>query len=175
MTRVCLVGDDDVDLRSELLASDTAREALSSYELTRPYANCIGVETISVGAAVSLLNDLDWYLRRYAADALVLEPSVSRTEWLSRALATAIRNERLAPGETGTFLKIYGVVPVDEGAANDGDAQDPRAPDDGGPDAAHALVEPLYARRIGGETPAYDLQEVLETVVVRVTAEEFGA
>jgi hypothetical protein len=156
VTRVCLVGPDDVDLRAELLASETARDALSSYHLAEPWANCVAVETISVGAAVSLCNDLNWYLRRYVDDALVLEPSVSEAEWLSRSLATAIRNDRVEPAETGTFLKIYGVVePDDDGLA--------------------ALADPLFARRIGDETPGYDLREVVDTLVVRVTPEEFGA
>lgn len=156
MTRVCLVGADAVDLRGELLASETARDALSSYELDEPWANCVAVETISVGAAVSLCNDLNWYLRRYVEDALVLEPSVSETEWLSRSLAAAVRNERVEPDETGTFLKIYGVV-------------------EGGDEEPGVLTDPLFARRVGDETPGYDLREVAETLVVRVTADEFGA
>lgn len=157
MTRVCLVGGEDVDLRAELLASETASDALSAYELETPFANCVAVETISLGAAVSLCNDLNWYLRRYADDAIVLEPSVSEAEWLSRSLATAIRNERIAAGETGTFLKIYGVVEPAEAAR------------------PNELVEPLLARRIGDETPEYDLRDVADTVTVRVTASEFGA
>ena len=158
MTRVCLVGDDDVDLRAELLASETARDALSSYELVRPYVNCVAVDTISLGAAVSLCNDVNWYLRRYVADALVLEPSISETEWLSRSLATAVRNDRIAADQTDTFLKIYGVVEPTE--------------DSGG---RPGLAEPMFARRVGGETPTYDLRDVTETLVVRVTATEFGA
>ena len=157
MTRVCLVGADDLDLRAELTASETARDALASYELEEPYANCVAVDTISIGAAVSLCNDLNWYLRRYTRDAVVLEPSVSDEEWLSRSLATAVRNDRIAPGETATFLKIYGVVAPEEG------------------DRPPALAEPLFARRVGGETPEYDLREVVDTLVVRVTASEFGA
>lgn len=158
MTRVCLVGDDDVDLRAELLASETARDALSSYELHQPFANCVAVDTISLGAAVSLCNDLNWYLRRYVDDALVLEPSITEAEWLSRSLATAVRNERITADETDTFLKIYGVVEPDEPA-----------------EGPQALAEPLFARRVGGETPEYDLREVADTLVVRVTATEFGA
>lgn len=175
MTRVCLVGDDDVDLRRELLASETARDALSSYDIEEPYANTVAVETISLGAAVSLLNDLNWYLVRYAADALVLEPSVSGTEWLSRGVARAIRAEELEPAATGELLKIYGVAtpsPPDEAAESedrDEDAPPPPA------SASPRLVEPLYARRVGEGTPEYDLRDVDDTVVVRVTPAEFGA
>lgn len=154
MTRVMLLGTDDVSLRSDLLAYETAREALSSYNITEPYANSIAVDTISIGTAVSFLNDLNWYLARLVADALVLEPSVSESEWLSRSLATAIRNEDTDPGDTGDHLKIYGVV----------------IPEDGPP----WLTEPMYAQRVGETIPEYDLHEVEETLIIRVTPTEFG-
>ncbi|PSQ16390.1 hypothetical protein BRD00_11420 [Halobacteriales archaeon QS_8_69_26] len=148
MTRVCLVGSGDTDVRRELLSRETAREALSTYELGEPFENTLAVETVSLGAAVALLNDLNWYLVRFTDAALVLEPSVSDEEWLSRDLASAVRNERVDPSETDEFLRIYGV-------------------EDG------RLVEPLHARRTGG-VPEYDLRGVEETVVVRVTEDEFG-
>ena len=149
MTTVCLVGSADVDLRAELLDRETSRRALSSYELTAPYENTIGVSTISLGAAVSLLNDLSWYLTRFTDAALVYEPSVSTDEWLSRSLATAIRDGEIEAGETGALLKIYGIEDS-------------------------ALVEPMFAQRVGGAVPSYDLREVDETLVVRVLETEFG-
>ena len=149
MTTVCLVGSADVDLRAELLDRETSRRALSSYELTAPYENTIGVSTISLGAAVSLLNDLSWYLTRFTDAALVYEPSVSTDEWLSRSLATAIRDGEIEAGETGALLKIYGI-------------------EDG------VLVEPMFAQRVEGTIPSYDLREVDETLVVRVLETEFG-
>ncbi|EMA45435.1 DUF5804 family protein [Halococcus saccharolyticus] len=148
MTQVCIVGAPDVAVRYELLSRETAREALSTYDLHEPYANTLALRTVSLGAAVSLLNDLNWYLVRFASDALVLEPSISETEWLSRDLATAVRDERTAPDETGENCKIYGVS------------------DD-------ELVEPMYVVRTNG-LPEYDLQEVDDTLVVRITNEEFG-
>lgn len=148
VTRVCLLGTDDVDLRFELLSRETSREALATYDLSEPFENAVAVETVSLGAAVALLNDLNWYLVRFADEALVLDPSVSETEWLSRALATAVRNGAVDPDETGEYLKIYGV-------------------EDG------RLVEPLYVRRTEGEHPEYDLRDVEETVVVRVGRDEF--
>lgn len=148
MTRVCLVGRDDVNLRYELLSRETARAALATYDLSQPYENCLAMETVSVGAAVSLLNDLNWYLVRFAATALVREPSVSETEWLSRKLATAVRNDEVDPDDTGRFLKVYGVA-------------------DG------RLVEPMFLTRVDGRVPEYDLREVEDTVVVRVTEAEF--
>jgi len=150
VTRVCIVGDDDVNLRYELLSRETSRAALATYDLTEPYENCVAADTVSVGAAVSLLNDLNWYLVRFARDALVLEPSVHETEWLSRELARAVRDGDVAPEETGRLLKVYGV-------------------DDG------RLVEPMYLARTGGALPQYDLRDVDETVRVRVTEREFEA
>jgi len=35
-------------------------------------------------------------------------------------------------------------------------------------------VEPLYVRRTQGETPEYDLRDVDETVIVRVSESEFS-
>ena len=148
VTRVCIVGAPDVAVRYELLSRETAREALSTYDLREPYTNTLALRTVSLGAAVALLNDLDWYLVRFAADALVLDPSIDEFEWLSRDLATAVRDERVTPDETGENCKLYGV--------SDGE-----------------LVEPMYAVRTNG-LPEYDLREVDDTLVVRITDEEFG-
>jgi hypothetical protein len=158
MTQVCLVGDDDLNLRYELLSRETARDALVAYDLQEPFANTVAVETVSLGAAVSLLNDLEWYLVRFAEAAIVREPSVSESEWLSRALASAIRTGEVDPEDTGRFLRVYGV-------AEPGD-------DDGG---APRLVEPMLVTRTGDTIPEYDLREVDDTLLVRVTEAEFGA
>jgi len=149
VTQVCLVGTDDVDLRYELLSRETARAALATYDLHEPFANAVAVDTVSLGAAVSLLNDLNWYLVRFADYALVREPSISTEEWLSRDLAERVRDGDVAPTETDRFLRIHGV-------------------DD------DALVEPMYATRVDGAVPEYDLRTVSETLVVRVTESEFG-
>lgn len=150
MTRVCVVGSDDVDLRTALFEYETARQALSTYDVRSPYANTLAVDTVSLGAAVSLLNDLNWYLVRLADEAFVLEPSVSGDEWLSRDLAAAVRDGDVRAAETDARLKVYGVV--------DGE-----------------LVEPMYVTRVQGERPDYDLRDVDDTLVVRVTDEEFRA
>jgi hypothetical protein len=172
MARVCLLGDDDVDLRYELLSRETAREALATYDLRQPYHNSVALETVSLGAAVSLLNDLNWYLVRFVDEALVLEPSVSDTEWLSRDLASDLRDDRITPDESDRFLKVYGVVAADE--------EDAAADGDEGSDGTHRgpdrrLVDPMFVTRTGPELPDYDLRDVDETVVVRVTEGEFGA
>jgi hypothetical protein len=149
VTQVCLVGTDDVDLRYELLSRETARAALATYDLHEPFANSVAIDTVSLGAAVSLLNDLNWYLVRFADYALVREPSISTEEWLSRTLAEHVRDGAVDPSATGRFLRIYGV-------------------DD------DALVEPMYATRVDGAVPEYDLRAISETVVVRVSESEFG-
>jgi hypothetical protein len=186
MARVCLLGDDDVDLRYELLSRETAREALATYDLRQPYHNSVALETVSLGAAVSLLNDLNWYLVRFVDTALVLEPSVSETEWLSRELAAALRDDAVTPDDSGRFLKVYGVVAADEGesgatgdAAADGDDSGAAADGDAGDETRRGpdrrLVDPMFVTRTGPELPEYDLRDVEETVVVRVTESEFGA
>ncbi|ELZ98765.1 hypothetical protein C440_00375 [Haloferax mucosum ATCC BAA-1512] len=149
MTQVCIVGAEDVHLQYELLSRDTARAALSTYDISEPFENSLSVETVSLGAAVSLLNDLNWYLVRFATFSLVREPSVSADEWLSRDLARKIRDGEVHPDETGDHLAIYGV-------------EDER------------LVEPMYVTRVDGSVPEYDLRDVDETVVVRVDESEFG-
>ncbi|MFU8868584.1 DUF5804 family protein [Natronococcus sp.] len=173
MTCVCLVGDPEVNLQYELLSRETSREALATYDLERPFENALAVRTVSVGAAVSLLNDLDWYLTRFVDEALVQEPSVSETEWLSRALADELRNGALEAGDTGEFCKIYGLERPDEpeeGADDDGEGAEetevaPTRP---------RLVEPLYVRRTDGDLPEYDLRDVADTLVVRLTEAEYS-
>jgi hypothetical protein len=149
VTTVCIVGKQDMDLRFELLSRETAREALATYEISVPWENTITVETVSLGGAVSLLNDLNWYLVRFAERAFVKEPSISAEEWLSRDLATKVRDNEISSEKTGNALAVYG---VSEGE----------------------LVEPMYVTRREGEIPEYDLRDVEETVVVRVAEGEFG-
>ncbi|AGB16030.1 hypothetical protein Halru_1418 [Halovivax ruber XH-70] len=215
MTRVCFVGDEDVTLRYELLSRETSRDALSTYDLHRPFENSIAVDTVSLGAAISLCNDLQWYVVRFVDTVLVQDPSVSETEWLSRPLARALRNDEIASTETGEYLKVYGVeypedrrqrerdegppAGVDPDLVDGPTAGDPvgtttdqpdgaTADDPGGgasdPDGATdrpdepadrgRLVEPLYVSRTDGEIPEYDLREVSETVVVRLTEDEYA-
>lgn len=150
MASVCFVTAPGTDPRDGLRSFETAWQALATYELTEPYENALRIETVSLGAAVALLDDLTWYLRRTVEDAIVLEPSVDPDEWLSRELATAVREERIAPDETAPLVKVYGVD-------------------------AGTLVEPMYAeRRRDGSIPAYDLRPVESTLVVRVSERAFG-
>ena len=180
MTRVCLIGNDDCNLQYELLSRETSREALSTYALTRPFENAIALRTVSVGAAISLLNDLNWYLTRFVDEALVQEPSISDEEWLSRSLAEQLRNGAVEPDETAEFCKIYGLERVgdidtdseDEPESASTDEDDSSETDRTRSDLPSRLVEPLYVRRTGGELPEYDLRDVDETLVVRLTEAE---
>ncbi|WP_306057872.1 DUF5804 family protein [Natronococcus wangiae] len=174
MTRVCLVGDSEVNLQYELLSRETSREALATYDLERPFENALSVRTVSIGAAVSLLNDLDWYLTRFVDEALVREPSVSETEWLSRPLARELRNGTVAPAATDEFCKVYGLERPGEDERGD-EPSDGTETDGMGPTAATPrLVEPLYVRRTDGELPEYDLRDVADTLVVRLTEAEYS-
>jgi hypothetical protein len=149
MAQVCLVGSEDVNLRYELFSRETARDALLTYDLREPWENTLVLDTVSLGAAVSLLNDLNWYLVRFTSDTMVQANSVSEEEWLSRKLAARIRDKQVTPGETGDYLKLYGV-------------------------ADDRLVDPMFVQRTAGEIPDYDLREVEDTVAVRVEEGEFG-
>jgi len=164
MTQVCLVGSDDVNLQYELLSRETARNALATYDLREPYENTIRVETVSLGAAVALLNDLNWYLVRFTDATFIKEPSISDSEWLSRELAAAVRDNEIPPDETERFLKVYGILSDEE--SNETDPQQDRPP---------RLVEPMLLTRTGDRIPEYDLRDVEDTLVVRVTESEFGA
>lgn len=148
MTRVRLVGKDDVDIEYELVSSETSRAALATYQLQgAPLENAVEVETASLGAALALLNDLNWYTVMYAERVEVLEPSVSEDEWLSRELATRIYEERIDPDETREYFAVRGVA--------DGE-----------------VLEPLFTRDDPGE---YDLHEgeVDEVLVTRLAEDEF--
>ncbi|MBX0321431.1 hypothetical protein EGH21_00170 [Halomicroarcula sp. F13] len=176
MTQVCLVGSEDVNLQYELLSRETARNALATYDLREPFENTLRLETVSLGAAVALLNDLNWYLVRFVDAAFVREPSVSETEWLSRDIATAIRDDQIAPEDTGRFLKVYGVV---ESETDDDGETTAETDDDSTTEPAAErpprLVEPMLLTRTGETIPEYDLRDVDDTLVVRVTESEFGA
>jgi hypothetical protein len=150
VTRVCIVGSEDADIRLDLFSYETARHALATYDVQSPWENTVAMDTVSLGAAVSLLNDLNWYLVRLADQAFVRDPSISEAEWLSRDLASKIRDGDVRAQETDARLKVYGV-------------------EDG------RLVEPMYLTRVQGERLEYDLRDVEETVVVRVTEDEFEA
>ncbi len=105
MTEVVLVGEETV--RGDLFAFENARRALSAYDLRSPYRNALALDTVSLGAAVSLLNDLGWYLARATDDAFVREPSVDSEEYLSKGVAEAIRDERQSTETLGEWLKVY--------------------------------------------------------------------
>jgi hypothetical protein len=156
VTEVLVLGTGDGDIREALLSYDAARAALSQYEIEEPYADTLAVETISLGQAVALLNDLDWYLARVAEEAFVREPSIDEEEWLARPLAEAIRDGDIPPDGAGDHLKIYGIEARDVEEVP-------------GQTERH-LVEPMYVTRTNRGIPSYDLRDVEETIIVRVPA-----
>lgn len=160
MTQVCLVGNEDVNLQYELLSRETSRDALAAYDLREPFVNSIAVDTVSLGAAVALLNDLSWYRVRFVRESFVLKPSISDDEYLSADLAAAIRDNAIASDESERFLKVFGL----EHGEDDQEAESPPR-----------LVEPMFVTRTGETLPDYDLRDVSETLRVRVTESEFGA
>jgi len=146
VTRVCLLGDPDVNLTYELLSRETARDALATYEIEEPFENSVAVDTVSLGAAVSLLTQLvPRPLRRRGARSRAIGLP---DEWLSRDLAREVRD---------------GAVPRGDRSATEG-VRARRRP----------AGRTLYVRRTQGETPEYDLRDVDETVIVRVSESEFS-
>jgi hypothetical protein len=146
VTRVRILGDDGYDVRGELVSSETSREALSTYDfLDTPIENAVVVETATLGGALALLNDLDWYLTRYARAAEVLEPSVSDDEWLSRRLAERVYEDRIDADGTREFYVVRGV--------KDGE-----------------LLDALYSRN---EPAEYDLADTDFVTVTRIDETEF--
>jgi len=97
VTRVCLLGDPDVNLTYELLSRETARDALATYEIEEPFENSVAVDTVSLGAAVSLLNDLNWYLVRFVDEGARSRAIGLPDEWLSRDLAREVRDGAVPP------------------------------------------------------------------------------
>jgi hypothetical protein len=181
MVEVCLLGEDEVRLQYELLSRETSRNALAAYTLREPFENALALDTVSLGSAVALLNDLEWYLVRFVDTALVRDPSISQREWLSRALATAIREDEIDPANCGRFLKIYGLETDDpdpdsagENDAETGDTDSQSVAAETG-DRPPRLVEPMLVTRTGETIPEYDLRAVDDTVIVRLTEDEFGA
>lgn len=148
MTTVCLVENDESSLPLDLYGYDTARRALATYDLDEPWDNTVTLDTVSLGAAVSLLNDLNWYLLRLTSDAFVRDPSVSEHEWLSRPLAREIRDGHHDPDDAINRLRVYG---VENGR----------------------LVDPTHVLRGTGEDGDYERSEYEDTVIVRVTQDEF--
>jgi hypothetical protein len=156
VTEVLLLGRGEGGIREALLAYEAAGAALSQYDLREPYVDTLSLETISLGQAVALLNDLDWYLARVADEALIREPSVDEEEWLARPLAEAIRDGEIPPEGTGDHLKIFGI--------------EEREPEDAPGRVERHLVEPMYVTRTNRGIPTYDLRDVEETMLVRVPA-----
>lgn len=117
VTQVRLIGlqtdiEEPLYLFDILMAHETPKQILSLHNVTIPFENSIDISTISLGSSLSLLNDLHWYLSRYVGEVLILEPSIDEKEWLSRKLATSIRNEEISVQKSKNFLKIYSIISI---------------------------------------------------------------
>jgi len=146
VTRVRILGKEGYDVRGELLSSETSRGALATYDfLDTRIDNAVVVETATIGGALALLNDLDWYLTRYARAAEVLEPSVSEDEWLSRKLASRLYQNRIDADDTREYYAVRGV--------KDGE-----------------LLDTLYSR---SEPAEYDLGDADFVTTTRIDEAEF--
>lgn len=70
--------------------------------------------------------------------------------------------------DSGADGDTVGRTPGDATASTNGDSRDGTA-------ETYRLVEPMYVTRTGADVPTYDLRDVEETLVQRVTESEFGA
>jgi hypothetical protein len=88
---VLLVQREGVDLHTTLLSSDTSRAILRFY---RPKKRGYGVvvTSSSLGSILSLISELNWYIRRYVAEVLI---EVATDQYCTAELAHEIyqRNE----------------------------------------------------------------------------------
>lgn len=88
-----LVQREGVDLHTTLLSSDTSRAILRFY---RPKKKEFGVLVTgsSLGSTLSLISELNWYIRRYVAEVLV---EVAKDRYCTAELAHEIyqRNQSL--------------------------------------------------------------------------------
>jgi hypothetical protein len=101
---ILLIQREDVDLHHTLFASETSRMALRFYHpLKRPCG--VYISCASLGSALSLVQELRWYLRRYVREPLFeLEPGV----FISHQLAQDVYYERTAVlGTDWRYRKLY--------------------------------------------------------------------
>lgn len=102
--RLVLVPREGVDLYSELLASETSREALRFYQPERTPAG-VEVTVASLGSALSLVSDLRWYVRRYMHDVIF---EVAPGTFCTAEIARKIYEEREPVLQKGwKFRRVY--------------------------------------------------------------------
>ncbi|MDD3406819.1 MAG: DUF5804 family protein [Methanomicrobium sp.] len=94
-----------VDLYSTLLSSETSRGILRFY---RPVKTEYGIliENATLGNALSLVSELNWYIRRYISDILF---EISPDLYCTHAFALDIYSREKKMKETWNFTKLLGL------------------------------------------------------------------
>lgn len=107
-----LVQKDEVDLYRTLLDSETSREILRFYRPKKTECGVI-IQNSTLGGSLSLLSEINWYVRRYVADVFL---EISPELFCTKSFATDVyqRSNRLR--ETWSFSKL---ISIKDGAIRD--------------------------------------------------------
>ena len=97
-----MIQKEGVDLYRALLESETSREILRFYRPKKTECGVI-IENSTLGGALSLISELNWYIRRYVAD-LFLE--ISPELYCTRDFATDVYQRSNKLKETWAFSKL---------------------------------------------------------------------
>ncbi|MBN2733308.1 MAG: hypothetical protein JXQ82_00405 [Methanomicrobiaceae archaeon] len=94
-----------VDLYGTLLSSETSRTILRFY---RPVKSDFGViiENATLGNALSLASEINWYIRRYTSDVLL---EVSPNLFCTHSFALEIYSREKKLRETWEYTKLIGL------------------------------------------------------------------
>ncbi len=122
---------------------------------------------MSLGAAVALLNDLNWYLVRFADAAFVRDPSIVRRNGSLETSPQRYETTTSRPKRPGAVQGVRHRRPDrtsdadDEGPTEGASTLDTQSVEaDGSPE----LVEPMLADTDWRHDPGYDLQDVVESL-----------
>jgi hypothetical protein len=100
-----MIQKEGVDLHRTLLESETSREILRFY---RPKKTEFGViiENSTLGGSLSLISELNWYIRRYVADVFL---EISPELYCTRDFATDVYQRSNKLKETWAFSKLISI------------------------------------------------------------------
>ncbi len=100
-----LIQKEDIDLYRTLLESETSREILRFYRPEKRECGVI-IQNSTLGGALSLISELNWYIRRYVAD-LFLE--ISPGLYCTRDFATDVYQRSNKMKETWNCSKLISI------------------------------------------------------------------
>lgn len=100
-----MIQKEGVDLYRTLLDSETSREILRFYHPKKTECGVI-IENSTLGGALSLISELNWYLRRYVRDAFL---EISPDLFCTRAFATDVYQRSKKMKETWNFSKLISI------------------------------------------------------------------